>query len=112
MFITHLLDDIVLDVNLFARAALIEKLAEMGVQWKTNMKLEKVTKEGAVAIDQNGQEHLFSGDTLLAMGFTPETSLFESLKNNSVEVYTIGDCVAPRKIRQAIHEGYVIASQI
>jgi NADPH-dependent 2,4-dienoyl-CoA reductase/sulfur reductase-like enzyme len=110
--ILEMMGDIALDLNLFAKAALTDKLAEVGVQWKTNMKLERVTKEGAVAADQNGRKHLIPGDTILALGFTPETSLLESLKNSAAEIYTIGDCVSPRKIRQAIHEGYVIASQI
>lgn len=110
--VLEMMNDIALDLNLFARAALMEKLAEVGVRWKTHMKLEKVNKECAVAIDANGQEHLFPGDTVLALGFVSETSLFESLRNSSAEVYPIGDCVEPRKIRQAIHEGFVIASQI
>jgi len=110
--ILEMMDDIILDANLFARAALMEKLTELGVRWKTHMKLDKVKKECAVAIDANGQEHLFPGDTVLALGFVSENKLANSLEGKIKEVYSIGDCVAPRKIRQAIQEGFNIASQI
>lgn len=110
--VLEMMDDIALDLNLFARAALIEKLAEVGVQWKTHMKLDSVTKECAVAVDSNGQECLFPGDTVLALGFVSENKLFNALRSKISEVYHIGDCVAPGKIRQAIHEGFNIATQI
>ncbi|MBW1828524.1 MAG: FAD-dependent oxidoreductase, partial [Deltaproteobacteria bacterium] len=110
--ILEMMDDIILDANLFARAALMEKLTELGVRWKTHVKLDKVKKECAVAIDANGQEHLFPGDTVLALGFVSENKLANSLEGKIKEVYSIGDCVAPRKIRQAIQEGFNIASQI
>ena len=76
------------------------------------MKLENVTKESAVAVDQHGQERIFPGDTVLALGFIPENKLFNALQGKVREVYPIGDCIAPRSIRQAILDGFNIATQI
>ena len=110
--ILEMVDDIALDTNLFARAALIEKLTDLGIPWKTRMKLEKVTKECAAAIDEIGHERLFPGDTVLALGFTSDNKLANALEGKINEVYSIGDCVTPGKIKQAIHQGFNIASQI
>lgn len=110
--ILEMMDDIALDLNLFARAALLEKLAEVGVPCKTGMRLDKVTEECAAAIDSKGHECLFPGDTVLALGFTSDNKLANALEGKIGEVYQIGDCVSPRKIRQAIQEGFNIASQI
>jgi hypothetical protein len=63
-------------------------------------------------MDKAWRKHLFSGDTVLALGLLPEASLFESLRKELPEVYAIGDCQKPRKIRQAIQEGFQVSSRI
>jgi mycofactocin system FadH/OYE family oxidoreductase 2 len=49
----------------------------------------------------------FSGhdSIVLAMGNRAEDGLYKALKGTVKELYRIGDCVAPRKIDMAIHEG-------
>jgi mycofactocin system FadH/OYE family oxidoreductase 2 len=42
---------------------------------------------------------------VLAMGNRVEDGLYKALKGKVKELYRIGDCVAPRKIDMAIHEG-------
>ena len=112
MTILEMMDDIALDLNLFARAALLEKLAEVGIPWKTRMRLDKVTEECAVVIDESGHERLYPGDTVLALGFRSDNKLANDLEGKINEVHSIGDCVTPGKIRKAIHQGFNIASQI
>jgi len=112
VIILEMMDDILLESNLITKITLTEKLAEKGIKWFTNMKLEEVTKDGAIAVDKGWERHSFPGDIVLALGLTPDTSLFDMLKEEIAEVYNIGDCVEPRKIRQAIHEGFVTALNI
>jgi mycofactocin system FadH/OYE family oxidoreductase 2 len=56
----------------------------------------------------------FSGyDSLvLAMGNRVEDGLYGALKDKVKELYRIGDCVAPRKIDMAIHEGDKVGRMI
>jgi 2,4-dienoyl-CoA reductase-like NADH-dependent reductase (Old Yellow Enzyme family)/thioredoxin reductase len=110
--VVEMLDDILLDVNVITKAALIEKFLEKGIKWVTGMKLVEVTKDAAIGMDKAWRKHLFSGDTVLALGLLPEASLFESLRKDLPEVYAIGDCQKPRKIRQAIQEGFQVSSRI
>jgi mycofactocin system FadH/OYE family oxidoreductase 2 len=56
----------------------------------------------------------FSGhdSIVLAMGNRAEDSLYKALKGTVKELYRIGDCVAPRKIDMAIHEGEKVGRAI
>jgi hypothetical protein len=52
-------------------------------------------------------------DTIvIAMGNVAEDSLYRLLKNSEVEVYRVGDCVAPRGIGSAISEAARIAASV
>jgi len=56
----------------------------------------------------------FSGfDTVVtAMGNRVNDSLYFALKGRVKELHRIGDCVAPRKVDMAIHEGYVAGRKL
>ena len=46
-------------------------------------------------------------DTIvLAVGLMPQRELVEAVQNKVPEVYAIGDCVEPRKVINAIWEGF------
>lgn len=57
----------------------------------------------------SNQAMVFSGfDTVVtAMGNEANDSLYYALKGRVAELCRIGDCVAPRKVDMAIHEGYL-----
>jgi hypothetical protein len=40
----------------------------------------------------------------LAAGATPNKALYESLQGKLLELFEVGDCVEPRRIREAIEE--------
>jgi thioredoxin reductase len=47
-----------------------------------------------------------------AIGLEPNNSLIEELKQKYPNVLTAGDCVKPRRIMDAIHEGYIAGLSI
>ena len=49
---------------------------------------------------------------VLATGSEAENTLYRNLEGRVPELYAIGDCVAPRKLLEAIHEGYAVALKI
>jgi pyruvate/2-oxoglutarate dehydrogenase complex dihydrolipoamide dehydrogenase (E3) component len=54
-----------------------------------------------------GQVNIEGVDTvILATNDLAEDLLYRSLKGQVKELYRVGDCVAPRKVMNAIHEGY------
>jgi 2,4-dienoyl-CoA reductase-like NADH-dependent reductase (Old Yellow Enzyme family)/thioredoxin reductase len=109
----EMLPDIAIDVEMISKFTLMELLTEKGVKWLTNTKIEEVTDEGVVTIDRNLRSQTIKGDTVvLAMGFKSNRGLYKALQGKVKELYSIGDCVEPRKIIHAIHEGSFIARQI
>jgi thioredoxin reductase len=49
---------------------------------------------------------------VMATGYRSENRLHKALKGNVKEVYAIGDCKLPRRVLDAIHEGYMTAFKI
>jgi len=47
-----------------------------------------------------------------AMGNDANEGLYFALKGRVPELYRIGDCVAPRKVDMAIHEGYTVGKRV
>lgn len=60
------------------------------------------------------EQSVFSGfDTVVvAMGNEVNDSLYYALKGRVAELYRAGDCVAPRKVDMAIHEGCMVGLKV
>jgi 2-enoate reductase len=101
------------DTNMFSRFYLLDKLAEIGVEMLTFTTAEEITDKGVAAVDMNGERKVIEADTVaIAMGFDCNNGLEELLKGQIPEVYTIGDCVEPGRIRGAVHSAAHVARQI
>ena len=86
-----------------------------GVKILEKREVARIEEEGAVVKGENGREEFLRADNIvLATGFKPKTNLRNALSRASLnaEVYFVGDCVEPRKLYEAIHEGYYPAWKI
>ena len=111
--IVEMLYGVAMDMNLFSRFYLLDKLAELGVEVLTTMTAEEITDEGVATVDMSGNRQVVAADTvILAVGFRSNSELEEKLKGEVPELYTAGDCVKPGKILGAIHGGSRIARLI
>jgi len=100
------LAEVALDVEQETKKALFEGLAEHGVKSSPDSRLEEVI-DGGVVIYKNGKKQQLKGDSIVvALGFEPRDNLIPEVKQLNIPVYTVGDCVAPRRIYDAIHEGF------
>jgi len=110
--ILEMLGRIGADIGVTTRWAVLQELRQHNVEMLTKAKVERITKSGAV-YTQNGEERLAEADTVvIAVGAQSDNRLAEALKGVHPEVYAIGDCVEPRKILEAIHEGAEVARKI
>ncbi|MGD0661989.1 MAG: FAD-dependent oxidoreductase [Syntrophorhabdales bacterium] len=107
-------DDFMKGVMSTQRAAYEERLAGRKVTVYTGRRLDSVSDEGAIVIDRNGDRQAIPADSVvLAAGFAARTTLKEQIeKETSFEVHAVGDCVSPRMIYDAIHEGYLTARRM
>jgi 2,4-dienoyl-CoA reductase-like NADH-dependent reductase (Old Yellow Enzyme family)/thioredoxin reductase len=81
------------------------------VSFHTGKRLESVSKKKITLVDRYGARTEMTADTIvLACGFKPDRSLMDSLHGEAkLQVFEVGDCVSPRKIYDAIHEGHLAA---
>jgi NADPH-dependent 2,4-dienoyl-CoA reductase/sulfur reductase-like enzyme len=105
------------------KLALLEQLIQRRVAMFPESVLESVTDKGVHILWDGGEppekggpryEVLFlKADTVVvAAGSKSENALGESLSGIMPEVYTIGDCVEPRGVLKAIHEGSAVGRKI
>ncbi len=92
------------------RDELLHRLEESGVKFQLGVTYKEVTKRDVVIIDKDGKERVIEADSIiLAAGARPDNTLLFELKGRVPEIFAIGDALEPRKIIQAIHEGFKTA---
>jgi len=111
--IVEMLPKVAGNLNFISRIALMEKLSENGVTVLTRTTIKEFTNEGLIVLDHEGKKQVLKADNIvLALGAIPENKLALELRDKIPEFYVIGDCVTPRRIGEAIHEGFVTGWQI
>lgn len=95
------------------RKPLLERLTQKGIIMLTGVKYEQIIEKGLVIIDSKGERQILEADTIvIAAGAKPNQALAKQLEGKVPEIYCIGDCVEPRRIREAIHDAALIARKI
>ena len=86
--------------------ALRDLLAEEKINSICGAKVTAVEK-GYVVYEKDGKHEKAECDTVvLACGYQSDSTLADKLSEKGIEVYSIGDYKAPRKIFEAVHEAY------
>jgi 2-enoate reductase len=100
------LPELATDLHGANRGMLLELLGAKGVHVMTNCKVEKVVP-GAVIYQSNGIEgELKTDSVVLSIGGKSVNGLLPQLNQRVGEVHAVGDCVAPRKVIDAIWEAH------
>ncbi len=69
--------------------------------------------DGVRIVGQDGHRRALEAETVvLAVGLRSNNGLYADLSEKRTEVYSIGDCREPRKVINAIWEGFRIARLI
>ena len=87
-------------------------LDEAGVTLRTGCRLAEVTETGAVAQGPAGREELAADHVVLAVGFTPRTSLASALDGHGIAVYQVGDGGKVGSVMTAIATAYTVGRQL
>ncbi|MBN1321524.1 MAG: FAD-dependent oxidoreductase [Thermoleophilia bacterium] len=87
------------------------RFKDLDVAVRTGQRLEAVTDKGIRVVDRFGKRADIEADSVvLAAGFRSNRALIDGLTDvRGVQVFEAGDCVKPRKIFDAIHEGHLAA---
>ena len=94
------------DIGTSTRWTILQDVSRMGIKTLTRTQAKEITPEGVIA-ERDGKNVLLRGDTVvIAAGARSENSLYEELKGRIAEVYLIGDAKSPRKVLEAVAEGF------
>lgn len=111
--VVEMLDDVAADVGALTRALLMNRIAEKKITVVTKSKVSEITAGGVVIEKEGATKEITGVDTVvLTVGSKSRNDLSESIENEGIPVYAIGDCVKPRKIFEAIHEGFLLANHL
>lgn len=83
-----------------------EKLVARGVVILAGVKYERITEKGLDIVDREGNKCTLEADAIVvAAGAKPRDELASELEGKVAVLYSVGDCLEPRMIREAIGEG-------
>lgn len=110
--IIELMDKAGRDVELAERGWLFKRLKGKEVRILTKSKVLRVG-EKEVVVERDGKSSTLHADYVInAIGMAPNKELGERLKDKGFKVTLIGDCLDPRRIIDAIKEGFEVGSRL
>jgi NADPH-dependent 2,4-dienoyl-CoA reductase/sulfur reductase-like enzyme len=114
--VIEMMDKCGADMGLSSRWVILKDAAAAGVKTVQSCRVVKITREGAY-VEAGSELRLFPADSVvIAVGSKAENGLWKSLSEKglleSLEFYKVGDCVEPRKVYDAIHEGFEVGLRI
>ncbi len=111
--IVEILDSIARDIPSPNRMHLLKLLTDTNVKILTETSVAEIMDNSVVIMNKYGKRSRLENDTVvLALGLKSNRGLEEALKDKVPEIYVIGDCVEPRKVLNAIWEGFRFARLI
>jgi len=102
------------DFGISTRWIVLGNLRRLGVEIITGAKITGVKQEG-VSIEKKGAPGtvLLPADTVvIALGARPAGDLYAKLEGRVASLYRIGDALSPRKLTEAIREGYEVGRKL
>lgn len=100
------------NVGRTARWSLIESLRLMGVNLRPNTLLQEIRDDSILVKTDKGEESISADTVIMAVGALSVNDFAGNLKEIDCDVITIGDAKEPRKITEAVREGFEEALRI
>ncbi len=100
------------DIGPTTRWVVLQRLRKAGIRMETRITATEITDEGVKGV-RDGAFEFFPADTVvLAVGMKSRDGLAQQLEGKIPAVHSIGDCVEPQRIAQAMEVGLKIAREI
>ncbi len=101
-------DDIVkTGMSQINRAQLVDMLADLDVAIRLNQNFRQVVDGGVETITRDMECEIVSGNAVvMAVGLKSNQALYDELSDSECQVVRIGDCKTPRRLYDAIFEGW------
>lgn len=101
------LEQIAGEIDAVSQKVLLRLLNELKITIYMGLIPQEVTDQGLIC--KNHEDYIFlpSENVIVSMGFFPKKKEALTFKNSASRVFIIGDCVRPRWIGPAIHDGFI-----
>jgi NADPH-dependent 2,4-dienoyl-CoA reductase/sulfur reductase-like enzyme len=110
--VVEMLDRMAATISPTYRPFFLSRLKKMGIRMETHTAVEEISDKG-VKVNRKGIPDFIEADfVVLAVGLKSDPALLETFRLSAPEVFSIGDCVEPRMIREAIEEGFAVGMKI
>jgi pyruvate/2-oxoglutarate dehydrogenase complex dihydrolipoamide dehydrogenase (E3) component len=110
--ILEMLDRMAANISSSYRPFFLARLKKMGIRMETQTMVEKITGKGVQVIRKGMAEFIAGDSVILAVGLKSNPEILESFRGLAPEVYSIGDGLKPRMIKEAIEEGFAVGIKI
>lgn len=100
------------NVGRTARWSLLKSLKLMGVKLRPRTRLLEIKDDSVVVDTEKGMMSIPADTVVMAVGARSVDSLAREVEGDGIKVITIGDAKAPRKLTEAIREGFEEALKI
>ena len=104
--VIDMVDRIADNVSKTSRWSLMKSLKLMGVKLMPGTKLLEITDDAVVVETGKGKQAIPADTVIIAVGARSVNELASSAQKDGISVITIGDAKAPRKITDAVREGF------
>ena len=100
-------------VELTERGSLFRRLKKKGVEIIQWTKIKRIEERKVIIEDREGNISSISCDYVVsAIGERPNLGVLKEIDKTRYKVYLVGDCVEPRRIGDAIKEGFEVGIKI
>jgi len=100
------------DIGPTTRWVVLRRLKEASIRTETKAEVMEINEKG-VRVRRNGNLEFFEGDTvILAVGMKANNEIKRRLEGKVKQLEVIGDCVKPRRIKEAVEEGFEVGIKV
>jgi 2,4-dienoyl-CoA reductase (NADPH2) len=111
--ILEMLDRIGADIGEWNRWVIVDRLNAAGIRVETGSKVGLITERGVKITRPNGLQEFFEADSVvIAVGMESKDKISDELSGKVISLYKVGDCLEPRKVKQAIEGGFLAGLQV
>lgn len=112
--VVEMMENMAVDATESHRIALFAMMKKADITCHTKMRCTGISPSGIQVVSADGAERLLEADTVVyAVGMKARMDAALELCNAAPKQYfLVGDCINPRKVKQAVHEGFHAAMDI
>jgi len=110
--LVEMLGELATDMEGTTRTIMLERLSQSTISVRVSTRVEEI-REDRVRVTTDGRTEWLEAETIvLALGARANKELLQKLTGRIPRLHSVGDCVEPRKAKEAIHEGFLAGLRV